>query len=226
MSPLILYGITVWIPCFIIFPIYVILKIAYIILKKLFGNPCSSDVVDLKLVCRTAWMTARHPSIILDMLNRILFEIKEKNKKSTNQEIFTIEEIEKYETNPKFQFNNKLHSAFILSYASLFTAIIWPRYIYLDSIGVDAFEINFAFFFIVYLCFFLPWCWLSVYVPKRDHLSEEEIVAFLTSPPECVCYVHVSCFHREGTGNDATTVNTFKTDEPVPITKWSDKGEC
>ena len=79
LSPLILW----WITCFIILPICVILNIAYIILKKLFCNPCSSSVVvDLKLVCRTAWMTARHPSIILDMLNRFLFEIKEKNKQA------------------------------------------------------------------------------------------------------------------------------------------------
>jgi len=226
LSPLILYGVIVWTTILILLPVCLILKIVNFILKKLFCNPCSSTVVmDFRQVCKTAWRTARHPSIILDMLKRLLFEIKEKNKKSTNQEIFTIEEIENYGSNPNFQYNSKLHSACILSYASLFTAIIWPRYIYLDSIGVDAFEINFAFFFIVYLCFFLPCCWLSVYVPKRDHLSEEEILAFLTSSPECVCYVHVSCFHREGTGNDATTVNTFKTDEPVPITKWTDKGK-
>ena len=175
LSPLILYGVIVWTTILILLPVCLILKIVNFILKKLFCNPCSSSVVvDLKLVCRTAWMTARHPSIILDMLNRFLFEIKEKNKKSTNQEIFTIEEIEKYETNPKFQYNSYLHSACILYYASLFTVIIWPRYMYLDSIGVDAIDINFAVFFLVYLCFFLPWCWWSVNVPKRDHLSEEE----------------------------------------------------
>ena len=224
LSPLLLSWIIFLITVLILLPVYLIV---IFIQKKLFCNPCSSSVfMDFRQVCKTAWRIARHPSIILDMLKRLLFEIKEKNKKSTNQEIFTIEEIENYGSNPNFQYNSKLHSACILSYASLFTAIIWPRYIYLDSIGVDAFEINFAFFFLVYLCFFIPWCWLAVNVPKRDHLSEEEIVAFLTSSPECECYVRVSCFHTEGTGDNATTVNTFKTDEPVPITKWSDKGEC
>ena len=140
-------------------------------------NSCSSYVgFDFKLVCKTAWRTARNPSIILNMLKRLLSEIKKK-KKSKHQEIFTIEEIENYETNPEFQYNSKLYSAFILFYASLFTVIIWPRYFYLDYIGVDAFDINFAFFLIFYLCFFLPWCWWSNSVPIRDHLSKNLIKA-------------------------------------------------
>merc|ERR1719369_336966 len=51
------------------------------------------------------------------------------------------------------------------------------------------------------------------------------MLSFLSSSPECVCYVDVSCYHREGTGDDATTVTTFSTDVPVPITRWTDKGK-
>jgi len=217
LSPLILCGVVVSLIS-VLLPVYFILKI-------LACTPCSSNVgLDFKLICRTAWRTAIHPGIILDMLKRLLFAIKEKKKKSKHQDIFTIEEIENYETNPEFQYNSKLHSAFILFYSSLFTVIIWPRYLYLNYIGVDAFEIFFALFFIAYLCFFLPWCWWSNSVPTRDHLSEEGIVAFLTSSPECVCSVHVSCYHAEGSGDDVTTVTTFSTDVTVPITRWTDKG--
>ena len=87
-----------------------------------------------------------------------------------------------------------------------------------------AFDINFAFFFLVYVVFFFPCCMLSILIPTKNHLSEEEIVAFLSSSPECVCYVHVSCSHTEGEEDHATTVTTFSTDVPVPITRWTDKG--
>ena len=104
--------------------------------------PCSShNCVDFKQVCRTAWKTAKHPSILLDMLKRLLFEIKERNKKSPTQKIFTIEEIQNCETNPKFNYNSKFLSVLLFFYSSLFTVIIWPRYFYLDSFGVNAFGI-------------------------------------------------------------------------------------
>ena len=155
--------------------------------EKCFPNLGSSyTCVDFKLVFRTAWKTARHPSIILDILKRLLFEIKERNKKSPNQEIFTIDEIENFETNPKFHYNSKIISVLLLYFSSLFTVIIWPRYLYLDSIDANAFDINFAFFFLAYLLFFFPCCMVSILVLTKNHLSEEEIVSFLSSSPECV----------------------------------------
>jgi len=196
------------------------------ILGKWFPNPCSSHTgVNFKLVCRTAWRTARHPGIILHMLKRLLFEIKERNKKSPNQQIFTIEETETHESNPEFHYNRKLFSAPFLYFSLLFTVAIWPRYFYLDSIGVDPFDVNFVLLFLFYFLFFLPSIGGSIFVPISNHLSEEEIVSFLTSSPECVCCIHVSCYHREGSGDDATTVTTFSTDVPVPITRWTDKGK-
>ena len=195
------------------------------ILGKWFPNPCSSHTgVTFKLVCRTAWRTARHPGIILHMLKKLLFEIKERNKKSPNLQIFTIEESETDESNPEFHYNRKLFSASFLYFSLLFTVAIWPRYLYLDSIGVDPFDVNFVLLFLFYFLFFLPFFGGSILVPTSNHLSEEEIVSFLTSSPECVCYIHVSCYHREGSGDDATTVTTFSTDVPVPITRWTDKG--
>ena len=140
--------------------VFLFLLPVFKVLEKCF--PCSShNFVDFKLVCRTAWKTAKHPNIILDMLKRLLFEIKERNKKSSTQQIFTIEEIENCETNPKFNYNSKFLSVLLFFYSSLFTVIIWPRYFYLDSFGVNAFDINFAFFLFVYVVFFFPCCMLS-----------------------------------------------------------------
>merc|ERR1712080_183650 len=177
------------------------------------------------------WFFAKNPDAMVNIIKKVMKYIIKKSKidKITCRDCKNLLENQIQEKQKKKIFTSEKEWKIFLR---MFYHILFATYnflmIYMLYNGINpwGFWAYYIFTIIMYITAFLFLFADMIFMNKissTNHMTLKTATEFISNL-KLKCKLHITCYHTEGTGDDAKTVITWEDKILVPVTNWLDTG--